>query len=65
MKKIHTALLCSLAFTCAAFQPVKAQLNHHPANVPYYHATAEKVNDLVDTKLDVKFDYQRSHLWRK
>lgn len=65
MKKIHTALLCSLAFTCAAFQSVKAQLNHHPVNVPYYHATAEKVNDLVDTKLDVKFDYQHSHLWGK
>jgi len=62
MKKTHTILLCSLAFACAVFQPVKAQLNLHPANVPYYHATAEKINDLIDTRLDVKFDYQKSHL---
>jgi len=62
MKKTHIPLLCSLALACAAFQPVKAQLNLHPANVPYYHATAPKINDLIDTKLDVKFDYQHSHL---
>lgn len=62
MTKIHAILFCGLAFTCAAFQPAKAQLNHHSANVPYYHATAEKINDLADTKLDVKFDYQHSQL---
>ena len=62
MKKIHSILLCSLASACAVFQPVKAQLNLRPANAPYYHATAEKVNDLIDTRLDVKFDYQHSHL---
>jgi aminopeptidase N len=62
MKKIYSSLLCSLAFTCAIFQSAKAQLNLHPANVPYYHATAPKINDLVDTRLDVSFDYQHSRL---
>lgn len=65
MTKTYASLFCGLVFTCAVFQPAEAQLNHHPANVPYYHATAEKINDLVDTKLDVKFDYQHSHLLGK
>ncbi|MCR8556564.1 M1 family metallopeptidase [Mucilaginibacter sp. BJC16-A38] len=62
MKKLYTTLLGSLSITCAISQSAEAQLNLHPANVPYYHATAPKINDLVDTKLDVKFDYQHSHL---
>ncbi len=65
MKKVHIKLLCSLAFAGFTFQSANAQLNLYPANVPYYHATAPKINDLVDTKLDVKFDYQKSHLYGK
>ena len=30
-----------------------------------YRATATKVNDLVDTRLDVKFDYDKSYLYGK
>src|ERR1700738_2982516 len=30
-----------------------------------YRATATKLNDLVDTRLDVKFDYDKSYLYGK
>src|SRR6185295_5203553 len=30
-----------------------------------YRATATKINDLVHTKLDVKFDYDKSYLYGK
>ncbi|HVW58978.1 MAG TPA: hypothetical protein VHC48_03045, partial [Puia sp.] len=30
-----------------------------------YRATATKINDLVDTRLDVKFDYDKSYLYGK
>ncbi|HEX8460162.1 MAG TPA: M1 family metallopeptidase, partial [Segetibacter sp.] len=41
--------------------------NNPPAPVvsAEYRATAEKINDLVHTKLDVKFDYQKSYLYGK
>ena len=65
MKSIHIILFCNLVFTCACFQSVKAQLNRYPPNVPYYHASATKINDLIDTRLDVSFDYQKSYLYGK
>ncbi|UOE50827.1 M1 family metallopeptidase [Mucilaginibacter sp. SMC90] len=62
MNKFYTSLLGSL-LTVAGFSGIaNAQLNHHPANQPYYHASAPKINDLIDTRLDVKFDYQHSQL---
>jgi len=30
-----------------------------------YRATATKFNDLVDTRLDVKFDYDKSYMYGK
>ncbi|MGZ3872912.1 MAG: M1 family aminopeptidase [Mucilaginibacter sp.] len=62
MKKLYLSLFCGLAITGSFFQPAIAQLNHHKPNVPYYHAAAPKINDLVDTRLEVSFDYQRSYL---
>jgi aminopeptidase N len=62
MKKLYITLFCILALNCIFFQTVTAQLNLHAVNTPYYHATAPKINDLIDTRLEVKFDYNRSYL---
>jgi aminopeptidase N len=62
MKKIYTSLFYSLLMAVGLGGTANAQLNHHPANQPYYHETAPKINDLIDTRLDVKFDYQHSYL---
>lgn len=65
MKKIYTTLFHSLLMVFACVCTANAQLNRHPANIPYYHETAAKVNDLIDTRLDVRFDYQKSYLHGK
>jgi aminopeptidase N len=65
MKKFCTSLFYSLLMIVSFTGIASAQLNHHPANLPYYHAAAAKINDLVDTRLDVRFDYQRSYLYGK
>jgi aminopeptidase N len=52
----RTILLCAFVFNLAlAFA--------QPAGVsPEYRSTAEKINDLIHTKLDAKFDYSKSQL---
>ena len=48
--------------------PLIAQFKAAPDNDDWkkmYRLTAEKDNDLVHTKLDVKFDYQKSYLYGK
>ncbi len=35
------------------------------AKTSTYRATAEKINDLIDTKLEVKFDYKKTYLYGK
>ncbi len=54
------SLLFSLLSFCAfgGF----AQGSKEPAVSPVYRATAERINDLVHTKLDAKFDYQKQQL---
>src|SRR5438034_684981 len=54
-------LICSLlVLTIAA----SAQLpEENPA--AQYRATSPRINDLVHTKLDVKFDYDKSYLYGK
>src|SRR5512146_2608722 len=55
MKRI---ILVSWLLICAVFLFAQA-----PAGVSKeYHATAERINDLVHTKLDAKFDYSKSEL---
>jgi len=52
-----------LGFFLAGFVSVFAQKEIPPAGVsPEYRATAERINDLVHTKLDAKFDYSKSQL---
>lgn len=58
MKKffLSGALLLSLAWSSA--QTVESE----PEEVKTYRATPEKINDLVHTKLDARFDYAKSQL---
>lgn len=42
---------------------VTASRNHPWSKI--YRATAPKINDLVDTKLDVRFDYDKAYLYGK
>ncbi len=51
--------------TVNALGQVIAQAPQGPGEQPYYHSTPEKINDLIDTKLDVRFDYPRSWLYGK
>ena len=53
--------LCLTVLTTAAL----AQSASEEANLKIYRATASKVNDLVHTKLDVRFDYKKRYLYGK
>lgn len=47
---------------------VKAQFEQEPKDTTWktiYRSTSTKINDLVHTKLDVKFDYDKSYLYGK
>ena len=57
MKRVLLFLLCS-SFAAVGF----AQSGKQPPVSPVYRATAERINDLVHTKLDAKFDYQKQQL---
>ncbi|GAB3864696.1 M1 family metallopeptidase [Hymenobacter segetis] len=63
MKHLFALGLLGLAATTPAF----AQAPTPPATKPEspYRASATKVNDLVHTKLDVRFDYAKRHLLGK
>ncbi|GAB2873557.1 M1 family aminopeptidase [Hymenobacter ruber] len=63
MKHLFALGLLSLAASTPAF----AQAPTPPAAKPEspYRASATKVNDLVHTKLDVRFDYAKRHLLGK
>ncbi|HEY9197350.1 MAG TPA: M1 family peptidase, partial [Mucilaginibacter sp.] len=65
LKPISTLLLsCALV---AAFTPLKAQEAAKPEDpaLKIYRAVQPKVNDLVHTKLDVRFDYKKRYLYGK
>ncbi|HEY0040388.1 MAG TPA: hypothetical protein VGB71_06975, partial [Flavisolibacter sp.] len=49
-----------LAFIAAMAQPKQA-----PAPPKVYRATPERINNLVHTKLDAKFDYSKQQLMGK
>jgi aminopeptidase N len=63
MTLFFKALAAALLATCTLGQ-VAAQAPQDP-KAPYYHSTPEKINDLIDTKLDVRFDYSKSWLYGK
>ncbi len=59
MKKIFLPL-CLFSFVFA-----NAQSDTDTAWKHEYRATATKINDVVNTKLDVKFDYDKSYMYGK
>ncbi len=52
---------CLITTACEVF----AQEDKADKEVKAYRATTEKINDLVHTKLDVKFDYKNRYLYGK
>jgi aminopeptidase N len=65
MKTIYAALLAGSISACA-FSAAKAQApqTETPA-YKLYRATTTKINDLVHTKLDVRFDYKKRYMYGK
>lgn len=57
---IFLTLIYSIIFTSAFAQP-----HISPKDGKGYRETPVKINDLVDTRLEVKFDYQKSYLYGK
>ena len=53
-----------LVFHCSLIISLAAQTTEQ-ANPKEYRATAEKINDLVHTKLEAKFDYAKSYMYGK
>lgn len=50
-----------LSFSVLAFCSLKAQ-HHSGRTSQQYQATAEKINDLIHTKIDARFDYPQSRM---
>ena len=68
-KTLSAGLLCSLFVAVAALNTAQAQIEPPiPPNVPaidIYRATPARVNDLINTKLDVRFDYKKCFMYGK
>ncbi|WP_324671123.1 M1 family aminopeptidase [Hymenobacter sp. GOD-10R] len=64
MKKVLAAGVCLFSSFSLWAQAPTGSATPDPALLPY-RATATKVNDLVHTKLDVRFDYAKSYLYGK
>lgn len=64
MKYHYIRLLFSILLL-TIFSATYAQPPISPKDGKGYRVTPAKINDLVDTKLDVKFDYQKSYLYGK
>src|SRR5471030_1280212 len=67
MKKLFYALNAALFITAAFSMQASAQ-QKPVADDPLmkiYRATAPKINDLVHTKLDVRFDYKKRYMYGK
>jgi len=57
---LFLTVISSILFTSTFAQP-----HLSPKDGKGYRETPARINDLVDTKLDVKFDYQKSYLYGK
>lgn len=67
MKKNFILLSFSFSYLLFAFS-LQAQFKASPQNDAWkkiYRATPEKINELVHTKLDVSFDYNKQYLYGK
>lgn len=63
---IKKAALLFIALTVILSISVSGQESRkQDSSLNIYRATAEKINDLINTKLDVRFDYARRYLYGK
>lgn len=66
MKSLYAALLAGSISACAATSAMaQAQAAAPNPALKIYRETPTKVNDLVHTKLDVRFDYKKRYLYGK
>src|SRR3982751_273505 len=64
IKKNYTAgMLAGLLLASAFITSLKAQTTTNEPGV--YRATPTRINDLIHTKLDVRFDYAKQYLYGK
>jgi len=63
MKRIM--YLLALAFPYTVLQAQDAPFNKDESWKKIYRAAATKINDLVDTRLEVKFDYEKTYMYGK
>jgi aminopeptidase N len=63
--RILTLFLSPVIALCANTALFAQQSQPENAELKIYRATATKVNDLVHTKLDVRFDYKKHYLYGK
>lgn len=65
-KLSHSAVLGTLLFISAAIaMPAFSQEKKADPLMKIYRATPAKINDLIHTKLDVRFDYKKRYLYGK
>lgn len=67
MKRVYSFVALTAAVVIAAVFPLNAQNQTAPndTSLTIYRGTAPKINDLVHTKLDVRFDYKKRYLYGK
>ncbi|MDB5032082.1 M1 family metallopeptidase [Mucilaginibacter sp.] len=67
MKKTTlTGLVAGIVITAASLSPVMAQAPKvEDPLMKIYRATPPRINDLIHTKLDVRFDYKKRYLYGK
>ena len=61
----HIVVNTLLVSAAAACLPAFAQDKNDDPQMKIYRATAAKVNDLIHTKLDVRFNYKKRHMYGK
>jgi len=61
----HALKLCFAVISSVIVTSTFAQPHLSPKDGKGYRETPARINDLVDTRLDVKFDYQKSYLYGK
>lgn len=65
-KNYHRAVMNTMLIIGTAIAlPAFAQKKPDDPLLKIYRASAEKINDLIHTKLDVRFDYKKRYLYGK
>ncbi|MBK0377859.1 M1 family metallopeptidase [Mucilaginibacter segetis] len=65
MKKIYAVLLAGSIIACSLNTAIAQTAKPQDPALKIYRATPTKINDLVHTKLDVRFDYKKRYMYGK